>query len=121
MLSIFIEKCLIVKSDEKKNGYEISGWLKEVTNARNELVHRLPFGQKFVERSGHAKVISQEIGLYRYFRPFSRFEKIEDDILDFIIRTYKDFTALAQDLAENSGYDVEMQQLNDGDIVSIDT
>lgn len=99
---------------------EAVGWLKEVTNLRNQFVHRRPYGSKYVEQSGYAQAIDKSAGLYRYVRPVVQADGAEEDILDLIARHYAVASSLFYECAEKSGHNTAMMTLTDKDIISID-
>ncbi len=49
--------------------FELAGWMEEVTDLRNEFMHRRPYGDRFIEQMGFAQPVDREAGLYRYVRP----------------------------------------------------
>lgn len=97
---------------------QAAGWLEDVTDLRNQFMHRRPYGAKFVEQMGYAKVIDENAGLYRYVRPILRPDGSEHDVLDLMAYHYVTASALFLECAEQSCYDTEMITLTDRDIIS---
>jgi hypothetical protein len=100
------------------NRREISGWLREASDLRNQFVHRRPYGARHVEGFGHVTAIASEMGLYRYVRPVLLENDTQRDVLDLVVSNYKQATMLFQDLIQVSGQDTSMLTLTDKDIVS---
>jgi hypothetical protein len=108
------------RSSKKRTNWEVSGWLEEASVLRDKFVHRRPYGSRFVEQSGRAIPIDAESGLYRYFRPIHDDINAENDLLDLVVRHYKQTTQLFQNMAETSGGDISIATLTDKDIVSVE-
>jgi hypothetical protein len=120
LLNLLETRKFIQPASANPNRREMSGWLKKVSDLRNQFVHRRPYGARHVEGAGHLVAIVPAKGLYRYVRPVLVENDAERDILDVIVSHYKQATALFQDAAETSGLDTSMLTLTDKDIVSID-
>lgn len=118
ILSLFQSRGCFKPKAKSLNKFEIAGWLKEITELRNEFMHRRPYGSRFTERMGFAKIVSNEIGLYRYVRPIVLKDR-EDDVQNVILHHYREMTALCHEAALKSGNDLSMLRLTDDDIVSI--
>lgn len=116
---ILKKKWLVAKPDEPER-WATSGWLKEITDLRNEIVHRRPYGSIYAERFGWAKPVRAELGLYRYFRPIEIEGQPERDLLDVICHHYRECVGLFFDAAKASGLDGNMITLTDKDVVSLE-
>lgn len=69
ILDLLINKNWLVSQEDNRDRWATAGWLKEITDLRNEIVHRRPYGSVYAERFGWAIPVRPELGLYRYFRP----------------------------------------------------
>lgn len=118
LLDLMKVKKFIEPNSEKPNRYAVSGWLKEASDLRNQLVHRRPYGARHVEQFGHLVPIAAEAGLYRYVRPILIEENSERDAIDVVVAHYRQSTGFFMDMAEASGWDVSMMRLTDADIRS---
>lgn len=98
---------------------ELAGWMKEVTDLRNEFVHRRTYGDRFVEESGFAEPVDSEAGVYRYVRPIVLKDR-EDDVQNVLLSHYREMTGLCHAAAVASGNDLSMLTLTDADIISIE-
>ena len=65
--------------------FELAGWMEEVTDLRNEFMHRRPYGDRFIEQMGFAQPVDREAGLYRYVRPIV-LKNAEEDVQSVILR-----------------------------------
>ncbi|MCV3243466.1 hypothetical protein [Mesorhizobium sp. ZC-5] len=99
--------------------FESAGWMEEVTDLRNEFMHRRPYGDRFIERMGFAQPIDREAGLYRYVRPIL-LKNAEDDVQNVILRHYREMTALCHAAAATSGNDLSILTLTDAEIISVE-
>lgn len=97
--------------------FDMAGWMDEVTDLRNEFMHRRPYGDRFIEHMGFVQPIDRQGGLYRYVRPIL-LTTGEDDVQSVILRHYREMTSLCHAAAQISGYDASMFTLTDADIVS---
>lgn len=84
ILDLLLNRKWLVAKPDAPDRWATSGWLKEITDLRNEIVHRRPYGSVYAERFGWAKPVRAELGLYRYFRPIEIAGKPEHDLLDVI-------------------------------------
>lgn len=98
---------------------EVSGWMEEVTDLRNEFIHRRPYGDRFIEHMGFAQPVDSTAGLYRYIRPIV-LKNTEEDVQDVILRHYREMTGLCHAAAVASGNNISMLTLTDADIVSVE-
>jgi len=98
---------------------QMSGWLKEATELRNQFIHRQPYGARHVEGFGHATAISPEMGIYRYVRPVLVDNDSDRDILNVVVSHYRKVTELFQEAAEVSGGDISVLTLTDRDIIAV--
>jgi len=119
LLKLLHTKGYLQHKPPTSNKVEAAGWLKDVTNIRNQFVHRRPYGAMFMEQMGYAEVIDESAGLYRYIRPVLRPDGSEHDVLDLMANHYAIATALFFECAEQSGYNTAMITLTDKDIISI--
>jgi hypothetical protein len=120
LLKLLQSKGLLQPAPGKLNKWEASGWLKAVTEVRNELTHRRPYGSKYVEGAGYVVEVSKKAGIFRYFRPMLEENGSEKDILDLIVANYKNATSFFRECAKASGMDSAMLTLTDKDIRSFD-
>jgi hypothetical protein len=97
---------------------ESAGWLKKLTERRNEFVHRRPYGSKFTEQKVVARVIDGGSGLYRYVRTYLCSDGAEHDILDLMVDHYETASILFLECAEKSGYDSSVITLTEKDLIS---
>jgi hypothetical protein len=99
--------------------FELAGWMEEVTDLRNEFMHRRPYGDRFIEHMGFAQPVDREAGLYRYVRPIV-LKNAEEDVQNVILRHYREMTGLCHAAAVTSGNDLSMLTLTDADIISVE-
>jgi hypothetical protein len=104
----------------RKDDWELTGWLKDLSDLRNRFVHRRPYGSHYIEAYGRVVEIAPEQGLYRYVRPVQIGETAKRDILDLIVENYREITALFLQMAKLSGNDTAMLRISDKDIISAD-
>ena len=119
ILDLLLKRKWLVAKPDDSDRFVTSGWLKEITDLRNEFVHRRPYGSVYAERFGWATPVRAELGLYRYFRPIEIEGQPERDLLDVICYHYRECTGLFFDAAKASGLDGNMMTLKDKDIVSL--
>lgn len=119
LLGLLKSEGYIQPKPTSENKFEICGWLMDVTQLRNEFMHRRPYGDKFVERWGHAKPIDVRDGLFRYVRPMLLSDGRERDVLDLIAHHYGRVCHLFKGCADRSGYNAAVLTLTDKDIVSV--
>lgn len=112
-------KGFLLPQDGNPDRWEIAGWLKDITDLRNEIVHRRPYGSVHAERFGYAMPLRPDLGLYRYFRPIQLKDQSEHDLLDLICTHYRTCAGLFFDAANLSGLDANMMTFTDKDIVSL--
>ena len=120
ILDLLVEKKWLVSQTDNPDRWLTSEWLKEITDLRNEIVHRRPYGSVYSERFGWAIPLRAELGLYRYFRPIEIKGQPERDLLDVICSHYRTCTGLFFEAAKASGLDGNMMTLTDKDIVSLE-
>lgn len=99
--------------------FELAGWMEEVTDLRNEFMHRRPYGDRFIEHMGFAQPVDREAGLYRYVRPIV-LKNAEEDVQNVILRHYREMTGLCHVAAVTSGNDLSILTLTDADIISVE-
>lgn len=119
LIRLFHQRGYLQQKPTSVNKLEVAGWMKEVTDLRNEFIHRRPYGDRFVELMGFAKPVDREAGLYRYVRPMM-LGTAEDDAESVVLRHYREMTGLCHAAALASGSDVSMFTLTDADIISVD-
>ena len=117
ILQIFYEKGYFLEKSGSSTKFELAGWMKEVTDLRNELIHRRSYGDRFLERAGYIKAVNHDAGLYRYIRPIV-FKNNENDVQNFILRHYQEMTSLCHATAVASGNNIDMKTISDDDIIS---
>lgn len=96
-----------------------SGWLEQVSNVRNELVHKRPFGSHAEEKLGKILLAGGIDGHYRYFKPISLRGKLTVDALDYISDVYHKTMHLFGEMALQSGKEAKVPTLTDEDILDI--
>lgn len=105
---------------EKSQGkWDSAGWLKSVSEIRNQFVHKRPYGSYYTESIGQLIAVDQSLGIFKYFRPLILSNGEKSDLLDEIDTHYKNCVQLFYDAAKLSGLDSSMWKLPDKDIVSI--
>lgn len=119
ILDLLIHKKWLTPDQSNADRWTTSGWLKEITDLRNEIVHRRPYGSVYAEKFGWATPVHAELGLYRYFRPIEIKEQPERDLLDVICSHYRRCTGLFFEAANGSGLNGAMMTLTDKDIISL--
>jgi len=97
--------------------FEIIGWMKEVTELRNEFMHRRPYGDRFAEQMGFAEPADRSAGVFLYVRPIV-IANTEDDVQNVVLRHYREMTELCYVAAITSGMDSSMLTLCKDDIIS---
>lgn len=117
ILRLLEESSLI---DGENGKLEQAGWLAEAGKLRNQLVHKRPYGQRFLEMRGKIVVLSQDISLYRYHRPIVDWSDGAQDVFDVILGYYRQAMLLFKDAALRSGYDFSMLSLGPSDIISLE-
>lgn len=120
LLNLLIEDGDISPHTLKPGRFSVSGWMQEVTEIRNDFVHKRPYGSKFDECFGWAVPLQQEIGLYRYFRPIDINGSAEQDVLDVLHYHYTRCTTLLHRAAIASGYNADMARITEDDVVSLE-
>lgn len=109
----------VLSQKEGSEKSKLSGWLNDVSNIRNELVHKRPYGSHEDEKMGY---IRATVGLddhYRFWKPLHINGNSEQDTLDFISDVYHKTTRLFGDLALASGQDAQIPTLTDKDILEL--
>ncbi len=97
--------------------WKLAGWLAEVTDLRNEFVHRRTYGHTSAEKTGRLVPIDEANGIYRYFRPIS-WGNGTPDVYDVIAFHYAKLSALLMTSAQSSGHDTAMMTLTDDNVIS---
>ncbi|TPP06967.1 hypothetical protein [Rhizobium glycinendophyticum] len=119
LLQLFHARNYLRPKPTSSSKFEVSGWMKEVTDLRNEFMHQRPYGDRFVERMGFAEPVEINAGLYRYIRPIV-LENTEDDVQEVVLRHYREMTGLCHAAAVASGKNISIPTLKDGVIVSVE-
>ena len=119
MLDLLIDRQWLIPQPDSSDRWTTAGWLKEVTDLRNEIVHRRPYGSIYAERCGWSVPLHPELGFFRYSRPIKIKGSLECDLLDVLCDHYRTCTKLFFDAAKLSGLRSEMPKLTDKDIVSV--
>lgn len=119
ILELFLKRKWLKPEPNEPDRWATSGWLKEITGLRNEIVHRRPYGSVYAERFGWVKPVQAELGLYRYFRPIEVEGQAEHDLLDVICYHYRKCTGLFFDAANASGLNGNMMTLTVKDVASL--
>lgn len=96
---------------------ELAGWMEEVTDLRNEFMHRRPYGNRFMEARGFIQPVDPESGIYRYMRPIV-LKTTEQDVESLVLRHYQEMTGLCHAAAVATGDDISILTLTDADIIS---
>jgi hypothetical protein len=109
----------LVRRPNTTDKWDVGGWLKEVNTLRNRFVHRQPYGSRLLESTGTIKAIDKDAGLYRYFQPIHKDDNFDTDLLDEILRHYRECTKWFHDAAKASGENTAMQTITSRDIISI--
>lgn len=118
MLDLLIKRGWLVTSTVSAEKWMASGWLKEITDLRNEIVHRRPYGSAYLERFGCAVAIDAGLGLFRFFRPILMEGRAQADVLDVVCGHYQTCTRFFFEAASLSGLNQEMMTLTDNDVIS---
>ncbi|MGR9422156.1 hypothetical protein [Rhizobium leguminosarum] len=116
LLDVLFDQGLVAES-KQKGMWVSAGWMKELSELRNLFTHRRPYGSLSCEHWGSAFSLSDTRQLYRYRRPFDIYAG--DDILDLVVRQYRQIIQLFHLLANVSGFNTDIQVLTDEDIVDI--
>ena len=118
ILQVFHTRGYFGPKSQSSTKFETKGWMKEVTNLRNEFMHNRPYGARFIEQMGFVEPIDRAAGLFRYVRPIV-IGDTEDDVQNVILRHYREMTGLCYEAALMSGMDTSMLSLGHDDIVSM--
>lgn len=118
LLTLFIRRGFLRTRASNSNKFEAAGWLAEMTDLRNLLTHKRPYGARFAERMGYVVAVDAANGLYRYTRPIV-LENGQRDVLDLILHHYQIACSLFFDCAEWSALDTSMLSFSDADIISV--
>ena len=119
LLQLFYARGYFGRKPASAAKFEISGWMKEVTDLRNEFMHRRPYGDRFAEQMGFAEPIDRDAGVFRYVRPIVIANR-EDDVQNLILRHYREMTDMCYAAAVTSGMDSSILTFGKDDIISID-
>jgi hypothetical protein len=118
LLALAIDKGYVAPKESPSTKWQIAGWMEEMTDLRNEFVHRRTYGLKQAERRGQILPVDAASGLYRYTRPLV-WAGTTSDVYDVIVSHYKKMNALLFESAQKSGYDTSMPHITDNDIIEI--
>lgn len=119
LLRLFQSRGYFQQTPNSSVKFELTGWMKEVSDLRNEFVHRRTYGDRFVEESGFVRPVDPEAGIYRYVRPIA-LKNAEDDVQNVLLHHYRQMTNLCHAAAVASGNDLSMLAFTDADIVSVE-
>lgn len=119
LLDLLHAKGFVRPSTQNTKKWEAAGWLKQASDLRNQFVHQRPYGSRHAERFGWAVAVSEENGIFRYYRPIVDKDAVERDVLDVIAEHYKNCTAFFYEMAAQSGKDTSMLHLSKEDIISL--
>jgi len=120
LLQQALTKGFLAVSATKSHRWETAGWLREVSDLRNQFIHKRPYGEKFFERAGFAQAVDSDEGVYRYFRPIIVGADPNRDLLDIIGHHYRQSITFFQDAADGSGLDAAIETITDRDIISFE-
>jgi hypothetical protein len=120
ILQLMRTRGFLTQSAAKAAGWEVSGWLREVSDLRNQFVHKRPYGQMYLEKSGSLRLVDVQLGVYRYFRPIIIGENAHSDLLDVVSGHYRQSVMLFEDAAHASGLDSSILSITDKDIISFE-
>jgi len=119
LLGLLFSSRNIIQHPKKKDKFALSGWMKEVSEIRNELVHKRPYGSKLNEQMGWVVSTQGEAGLYRYWRPLEWNGNAKLDVFDAVLHHYAQCNSLMHDSAEATGNDTAMRVFTDEDEISV--
>lgn len=118
ILTVLVKRGYVGKKATSAAKAVPAGWLEEMTELRNILMHRRPYGDRFTEQRGYAVAADRQNGIYRYVRPFLMPDGSEADVLDLALHHYHEACGLFLECAEISGYDTGIRIITDADIIS---
>lgn len=99
-------------------GWHVVGWLGDMSKLRNQHVHKRPYGLMHDEKMGHARVINEQKGLYRYFRPIVLEDRADQDLMDVLSIHYRHSIVFFFNAAQVSGFNPAIPSISDKDIIS---
>ncbi|WP_157001342.1 hypothetical protein [Paracoccus sp. S4493] len=117
ILKLVSEGCLARKDGSTK--CKVSGWLEQVSNLRNTLVHKRPYGSHADEQLGRIEKVEGLNGHFVYIKPIVMGDANIKDTLDVVADTYAKMGRLFLDLAGVSGGDTSIPVLTDGQISEV--
>lgn len=120
VLDLLFSSGNISTHSQKTGRFIASGWIEDVTVARNRFVHHEPYGSKSKERFGYITPAHGNSGFFRYFRPLEVLGESEHDVFDFIHHHYVQCAKLFNDAARASGNNTAMIHITDEDAISIE-
>jgi hypothetical protein len=106
-----------VSEKENSTKVRLSGWLEDVSNVRNELIHKRPFGSHETEIYGQIKSAGGLEGHFRFFKPIVLTDVANSDTLDYLADVYSRVVKLFGELALASGRDSAIITLTSRDIL----
>jgi hypothetical protein len=118
LLDILFSEGYLTADPRNPDKFIVSGWMKEATSNRNELVHKRSYGSKFDESFGWIVATQNNSGLYRYYRAINLSGCAETDVFDLLHHHYSICNKLMIQAATASGLDVEMMSITASDIIS---
>lgn len=114
---IISEGYIVVKEIGRK--MVTANWLKEVTDIRNQFVHKRPYGSVSKESMGKIEGIQNKPGFSKYYRGAVLPSGDEYDLLDTVAHHYIICNKLFHDISSLSGLDNKIITITDKDIISI--
>lgn len=111
------EGCLAAEKGSTK--CKVSGWLEDVSNLRNSLIHTRPYGSHEAEKFGRIESVEGLDGHYIYVKPIDLDDGEPRDALDVVAEIYVKIGHLFHELACSSGGDTSIPTLTDSDIIEL--
>lgn len=119
LLALFVERGLLIAPHSESEDWQMGGWLRDLTQLRNELVHRRSYGSKYQESMGWIERRAFPLEVFRYVRPIVLGSGEIPDALDVLGYYYNHFQKLLLDCAKATGLDSQMLTITDADIIEI--
>lgn len=116
ILDLIIRKGFLIRNPENPQKWVTGGWLKDMTDLRNQIVHRRPYGSVQSERFGWIIAQNEQLGLYRYFRPIEIDKAADRDLLDFLSVHYMICCEFFFEAANLARLDTSILHITDDDL-----
>ena len=116
LLTLLVNKNMLQSTPSRVDRWQSCGWLKDVSELRNNLVHKNPYGSKSIEKGGTLECIDWEMGMFGYQRTIQVAGK-NFELFDVLLQHYRNCLELFQDAAEATGLDSQILTLTEKDIV----